>query len=203
MNINIDTFNQWAKKGKDIKMAEGHTPAVDKMMDMVFKSKSKIFNMIDIGCGNGWVVKKFKNNPMCYDATGIDGAKQMINNAFNSDPNGEYICAEIESWDNIDKYDVVFSMETFYYFDNPELLIKKIYKDYLNTNGTLIIGIDHYLENKSTLNWNDEFNIKTNTFSKMKWFNFFKKAGFKNCQMNQVCAKKDWEGTLIISGDKL
>ena len=36
MNINIDIFDQWAKKGKDTQMADGHAPAVNKMMDMMW-----------------------------------------------------------------------------------------------------------------------------------------------------------------------
>tara|TARA_Y100001970_G_C14059598_1_gene763478 strand:- start:470 stop:1078 length:609 start_codon:yes stop_codon:yes gene_type:complete len=202
MNINIKTFDKWAKKGKDVSMAEGHAPAVNQMTDMIFNTMSKKFNMLDIGCGNGWVVRAFKNHSLCYHAAGIDGAKQMIDNAIKIDPKGEYILSEIESWNNIDTYDVIFSMETFYYFDNPELLIKKIYQSFLKNNGMLIIGIDHYLENKSTLDWDSKFNIKTNTLSKESWIDFFHKAGFKDCRMVQVCKKENWEGTLVISGRK-
>jgi 2-polyprenyl-3-methyl-5-hydroxy-6-metoxy-1,4-benzoquinol methylase len=61
VNINIDTFNDWAVKGKDVDMQKGHVNAVDQMLDLI-DNKTKVlkrpFKFLDIGCGNGWVVRK-------------------------------------------------------------------------------------------------------------------------------------------------
>ena len=43
------------------------------------------FSAIDIGCGNGWVVRLLKDHPLCYSAEGIDGAEAMIAKAKEID----------------------------------------------------------------------------------------------------------------------
>ena len=66
----------------------------------------------------------------------------------------------------------------------------------------LIIGIDHYSENKASLNWGDEFNLDITTLSIETWLSLFESAGLKNIHFKQVEAKESWAGTLIISGNK-
>ena len=94
-------------------------------------------------------------------------------------------------------------METFYYFNNPNQIIDNIYNNLLNSNGIFIIGMDHYLENKQSLNWDKEYNLSTNTLSKNEWKNIFIKTGFKKITLNLFGEKDNWGGTLIISGQKL
>mgnify|MGYP003320621019 CR=1 FL=1 len=98
----------------------------------VFKYYEKIgkrYSVIDFGCGNGWVVRKVKSHPLCMHASGIDGAVQMINKAKSLDPAGSYFHNDLIQWHPDCKYDFVHSMEVFYYFKDPFVLLKKIYKD--------------------------------------------------------------------------
>ena len=206
MNKNILTFDQWAILGKDQGMEKGHNASVSHMLKIIFEDyqkKNKKYSVIDLGCGNGWVVRKFKDHSLCNLAHGLDGAVNMIKKAKQFDPDGHYFNEDIEIWNPpIAKYDVVFSMETLYYFKNPEKIIKNIYDNILNKNGLLIIGIDHYLENKASLNWGQEFNLDITTLSINDWGNTLEKSGFKNIQSKQVEQNEKWEGTLIISGYK-
>ena len=73
----------------------------------------------------------------------------------------------------------------------------------LNDKGILIIGIDHYLENKESLNWDKEYNLYTNTLSKDEWLNIFKNEHFSNIKLEVFNKKDDWGGTLIIFAQKL
>jgi len=204
MKINIKTFNDWAIKDKDIAMQKGHSNAVDCMLELISK-KSNVFNksfsFLDVGCGNGWVVRnvsKFKN---CKLAEGVDGAPEMIKKAISQDSNSNYYIEDIEVWKPSKKYDVIFSMEVFYYFNNPSKIINNLEK-HLNPGGILIIGIDHYLENVPSLNWDKEYNISTNTFSVYDWKSFLLKANLDNVSISKYGKSKDWEGTLILLGNK-
>ena len=76
-------------------------------------------------------------------------------------------------------------------------------KYYLNDKGILIIGIDHYLENKESLNWDKEYNLYTNTLSKDEWLNIFKNEHFSNIKLEVFNKKDNWGGTLIIFAQKL
>ena len=204
MNININTFNEWAKSNKDKKMADGHYSSVMLMIAMINENSSildKRFSFLDIGCGNGWVVREFLNNNLCINATGIDGAKNMINKA-NSYNLGQFLNKDIEHYNFNKKFDIVFSMETFYYFSNPNKIINSIYQNGIKKNGLFIIGLDHYKENKSTLSWGKDYNLHLNTLSSNEWINMFENAGFKKIIYKNVNADKDWQGTLVILGVK-
>lgn len=199
-NININTFNQWAIKGKDKGMEIGHAPAVNEMFHII-SSKSSLFtssfDVVDIGCGNGWVIRKFLNNNNCNYALGIDGAPEMINIACKNDRLGEYINLDIDDWKSKKNFDIIFSMETFYYLKDLNKIISNCYNS-LNKNGIIIIGIDHYLENKPSLSWDKDFNLSLNTLSIGDWIDSFKNNGFKNIQSSIYGTKENWNGTLIL-----
>ena len=204
MNINIKTFNNWAIQNKDEGMEKGHTSSVNKMFEIISSESSlikKSFNFLDLGCGNGWVVRKVLNNKNCKYALGIDGASEMIKKAKSIDKKGDYINTDIEHWSFNKCYDIIFSMETFYYFSNLDSILNKTYNN-LNKNGMIIIGIDHYLENKPSLSWDKEFNLSLNTLSIQEWVSKFKINGFKNVQCIVHDKKEDWNGTLILYAKK-
>lgn len=204
-NINIDIFDKWALKNKDKGMEEGHAPSVGKMINVI-KDRTNIsdnnFKFLDLGCGNGWVVRKFSNDKLCQLAIGIDGSSNMIKKAKSNDKKGIYYQSKIELWNSNHTFDIIFSMETFYYLKNIDLILSDIYTNKLNANGFIIIGIDHYLENKPSLSWEKEIGIQTQTLSIKKWVDKFKKAGFTEIEFEQIGSKKDWAGTLIISAFK-
>ena len=202
MNKNITTFDEWARLNKDEGMEKGHHASVAHMLDIIKKKYTKKFSLIDFGCGNGWVVRKFTNDSLCESAHGLDGAATMINKAIKADPEGIYFNEDITMWQPQQKYDVVFSMETLYYFESPGQIINKIYDDVLNENGMIIIGVDHYTENVPSLEWGEKFNLDITTLSIENWITLFESAGFNNIEYQQVEANNDWQGTLIITAYK-
>ena len=88
-----DVFHDWALAGKDLGMEKGHSYAVNEMLNFIFKEAAKMnknFSAIDVGCGNGWVVRLIDNHELCDYAEGIDGAK-----AGMIEDNGEAITKEV------------------------------------------------------------------------------------------------------------
>ena len=205
-NININTFNAWALKDKDEGMEKGHAPSVNIMFDLIEKNTTLFnssFKAIDFGCGNGWVIKKFLSNKNCKYALGIDGAPAMIDKAKKLDlKNSDFINADIEEWKSTQKFDIIFSMETFYYFKNINKVLSNIYNNIISDDGFIVMGIDHYLENKASLSWDKEFNLSLNSLSISDWINIFQNNGFKNVQSTIYGAKENWNGTLILYGNR-
>lgn len=204
MNINIETFNNWAIQNKDEGMEKGHSSSVNRIFEIISSQSSIMknsFNFLDLGCGNGWVVRKILQNKNCNYALGIDGAKEMIIKAKKNDNKGYYLNTDIEKYIFDRQYDIIFSMETFYYFKNLDSVLKNVYNS-LKSKGLFIIGIDHYFENKSSLNWDKEFNLLLNTLSIKDWILKFKTAGFENIKYVIHDKKKDWHGTLILYANK-
>ena len=204
MNINIETFNNWASLDKDESMEKGHYSSVNRMFQILKKETNLLeskFSFIDIGCGNGWVVRKILENPYCYYGLGIDGAKNMIKKA-KSHNIGNFIQADLETFNFKEKFDIIFSMETLYYLKNIDTFIKNLYYNSMNNNGSLIIGIDHYKENTSTLTWEKDYNLQITTLSIEDWYKKISKYPFSNIKIYKHGTKKDWAGTLILHAQK-
>ena len=54
-------FDNWAKAGRAEDMEAGHGLSVNKFLDRI--TFEKPFTFLDIGCGNGWVVRKIAGEP--------------------------------------------------------------------------------------------------------------------------------------------
>ena len=201
MKVNaVDIFSEWAKSGKDERMADAHKSAVQKILTYVFESYEEPFSLIDAGCGNGWVIREVLQSSICNKAIGIDGSFEMIEKAKSKDPNGEYYCSDLLDWKPKRKVDVVHSMEVLYYFKNPYDIIKHIVGNWLKPKGVFIMGIDHYVGNPKSYSWPEDLNVHMTLMSDVDWKNIFIKSGLNNCQSWKVNQDDDKPGTLVVSG---
>ena len=125
----------------------------------------------------------------------------MISNAKSlSKDSTEYILADIDTFQSVEKYDVIHSMEVLYYLNNPKEVIKKISEDWLKDNGRLIIGIDHYYENLESHSWQEKVGTRMLLLKEEEWLEMFKEAGFKQIESWRANKTSEWEGTLVITG---
>ena len=201
----VDVFGKWAEEGKDIGMEKTHAASVNEMIDFALEERTNIgksFSFLDLGCGNGWVVRSVLKNKLCDLAVGIDGAKQMIANAKKRGGNAKYIYEDINFFDSSDKYDLIHSMEVLYYLDDPSEIIKRISDSWLNNDGRLIVGIDHYYENTDSHSWQEKVGTRMLMLKESEWVNIFETAGFNQVESWRSGKDKDWAGTLVITGKK-
>jgi len=201
----VDVFGKWAEEGKDIGMEKTHAASVNEMIDFALEERTSIgksFSFLDLGCGNGWVVRNVLKNELCDFAVGIDGAKQMIANAKKRGGNAKYIYKDINFFDSSDKYDLIHSMEVLYYLDDPLEIIKRISDSWLNDDGRLIVGIDHYYENTDSHSWQEKVGTRMLMLKESEWVNIFETAGFNQVESWRSGEDKDWAGTLVITGKK-
>jgi 2-polyprenyl-3-methyl-5-hydroxy-6-metoxy-1,4-benzoquinol methylase len=200
-----EVFGKWAEKGKDRGMEKSHAIPVEEMINFALKERlniNKNFSFLDLGCGNGWVVRNVAKNELCTKAVGIDGARQMINNAESRGEGTKYILADIDSFNSPEKYDVIHSMEVLYYLENPSEVIRKISNSWLNKNGRLIVGIDHYYENTSSHSWQEKVGTRMLMLREMEWIQFFEDAGLSEVESWHSNKHTDWAGTLVLTGKK-
>jgi len=200
------TFDEWAQNGKAELMEQEHGKNVSKFLEKI--SFKKQFSFLDVGCGNGWIIRKISTHPHCRKAVGIDKSKRMIIQAKKNKKNSneEYIHTSIESWKYAGKFDFIFAMESIYYADSLEVALKKIYK-LLKPGGRFFCGIDFYLENKATTKWSEMMKIQMHLHSKRQWRRLFADAGFetKTRHIKDLKSKKKWKrefGTLFIIGKR-
>ncbi|MDH3486949.1 MAG: class I SAM-dependent methyltransferase [Nitrosopumilus sp.] len=199
------TFDEWAQNGRAELMELEHGKNVSKFLQTI--SFDKPFTFLDVGCGNGWVVKKIAMKKNCRKAIGIDKSKKMIIQAIQKKGSKEeYIHTDIESMNYKGRFDFVFSMESLYYADSIEVALKKIFK-LLKPGGIFFCGTDFYSDNKATAKWAKIMKIQMHLHSKKEWKEFFKKTGFivKTKQVKDLESRKKWKrefGTLFIIGTK-
>ena len=201
----IAVFNEWAELDKDLGMERGHADAVTEMLDFALKERHRInknFTFLDLGCGNGWVVRKVINDPLCKTALGIDGADQMIANAKARGNKEDYILANIHDYEPQKKFDLIHSMEVLYYLEDPESILKKISNSWLAKKGRLIAGIDLYYENRDSHSWEDKVGTKMLMLKQAEWVEIFVRAGFSDVKSWSVNQTQEWTGTLVLTGRK-
>ncbi len=200
------TFDEWAQNGRAELMEKEHGKNVSKFLRTI--SFDKPFTFLDVGCGNGWVVRKISREPNCKKSIGIDKSKKMIIESKKKMINKkeEFVHTDIESWKRISKFDFIFSMESLYYADSIELALEKIYK-ILKPGGQFFCGTDFYTDNKATAKWAKIMKIQMHLHSKKEWKEFFQNTGFnvKTKHIKDLKNTKKWKrewGTLFIIGTK-
>ena len=189
MDTPINVFSDWAQNGKDEGMERHHNESVMNMIDFACSGLSE-YSFIDAGCGNGWVVRHISKDAKCNNAIGVDGSSNMINKAKRLDDKNKYFCEDLLKWIPKSKVDIVLSMEVFYYFENPGLLIEHINNKWIKSGGRLIMGVDYYQENISSHSWQKDCGISImKLHSEKEWKVFFENAGLKEYSDNPLHAK--------------
>ena len=205
MRIATEVFGEWADCGKDIGMEKGHALAVEDMISFAIQERASLgrnFNFLDLGCGNGWVVRKLENDSLCVRSVGIDGAKQMIEKASNGDKKSEYLHENIDTYNSPEKFDLIHSMEVLYYLENPALTVKNITDSWLSKGGRLIAGVDLYYENQESHSWEEKVGTKMMMLKEAEWIEIFSSAGLKEVQSWRSNQSQGWAGTLVLTGKK-
>jgi trans-aconitate methyltransferase len=198
----VEVFSEWAEIGKDEGMAKGHLSAVTQMLERALPTEES-FSFLDAGCGNGWVVRLVSEIERCTHASGVDGSERMIEKARATDPGGSYFCSDLLEWVPSSAFDVVHSMEVFYYFEKPLDLLSHIHDSWLAPGGLLVMGADFYIENTVSHDWPEKTQINTMTLlSEGEWIALFEKAGFTKIKSRRIDPKEGWTGTLCVTGRK-
>ena len=194
-----DIFSEWAEQGRDIGMEKGHSASVSEMLESAIPHLPQPFSAIDIGCGNGWVVRKLATLG-ARRVEGVDGASEMIANARAIDPSGTYHEEKLPEWTPENRFDLVHTMEFLYYLKNPQEMLTKIHDEWLEDGGWLVAGVDHYLEHEASLDWPNTLNVHMTTMSIDEWKTLMEKAGFRNIKIWQAAATDNFSGTLAMLG---
>jgi len=207
MDKTSQLFDRWAKTGRAEEMEKGHGTTVNKFLDKL--TFNKPFTFLDIGCGNGWVVRKISQLPNCRKAVGIDKSKTMIKKAKEkkTSENESYFITDLESWKYTGKFDIVFSMESLYYSVPMEIALKKVYR-LIKKQGIFYCGTDFYKDNTLTIRWTKDMALPMDLRSEKEWKKMFKEIGFSTRTKHVLDTKNKlkWKrefGTLFVIGKKL
>ena len=197
----VDVFSQWALIGKDEGMERGHAASVQAMLELAIPKLNAGFSAIDLGCGNGWVTRLLSELGAGH-SEGVDGSNEMVNKATSRDSNHKYSLGLLPDWSPGRRFDLVHTMEFLYYLDDPAGMLSIIHDEWLEENGILVAGVDHYLEHEESLTWPEHVGVHMTTLSEKEWLKAFKDAGFEDLTAWRAATKEGFVGTLVIGGKK-
>ncbi len=207
MDKTSQLFDRWAKTGRAEEMEKGHGTTVNKFLNKL--TFNRPFTFLDIGCGNGWVIRKISQLSNCRKAVGIDKSRVMIKKASERKMSEKefYFTTDLESWKYSGKFDVIFSMEALYYSVPMESALIKVYK-LLRTKGVFYCGTDFYKDNTLTTRWIKDMGVPMDLRSEKDWKKMFKDVGFSTRTKHVLDPKNKskWKrefGTLFVIGKKL
>ena len=195
-----EVFSRWAASDLDLAMQLNHEAAVAEMLAAAraVLGENVRYSAIDAGCGNGWIIRMLKSDPLCDCAIGVDGSAAMISKARAVDPHGNYVLSDLKSWVPDRRVDLVISMEVIYYFEDPIDMLRRIRSGWLIPGGYAVIGIDVYLENVPSLKWPKGLGVTMTTWSEAQWLSAATSAGFVVMKSWRAAAGDSDAGTLAM-----
>jgi trans-aconitate methyltransferase len=112
------------------------TPTRKKVISILKCCKSD-FTMLEVGCATGQLLSEVRSEfPECK-LFGIDKSEQMIQRARSKNIDAQFDCVYAEEYDTNIKFDVVTCCHSFPYYQEKELVLKKI-ASLLDENGMTI-----------------------------------------------------------------
>ena len=201
----VRMFDEWAESGYSVRMENAHDWSVAKFLEGVDFGSN--FSLLDVGCGNGWLVRRVAKLAGCSRAVGIDQSPGMIKLALSSQesPKESYRAVSVESMEQ-EEFDYAFSMESIYYAASVDVAIQRVY-ELLRPGGMFFCGTDFYSDNKATAQWAKRYRVRMHLLSHDQWIDAFDRAGFQTSAtfMRNGKSRLKWMrecGTLFVIGKK-
>jgi 2-polyprenyl-3-methyl-5-hydroxy-6-metoxy-1,4-benzoquinol methylase len=122
----------------------GHYFIIVGYLHFLQKSISHPASILDVGCGNGKLYEYVRNGFPESQYTGIDLSSAAIDICKKiSQGSGDFIAADFNGFNSIEKFDAIIFNESIYYSANPADTILR-YKNMLAKNGKIILSVFDY-----------------------------------------------------------
>lgn len=174
-------FDEWATEDGAVDMAREHWARVEPVLSALEPSEGRY---LEIGPGNGYALEyiartKFAKGHACA----VELSQEMASMS----------AARVRDLDNVDidvesfrswrapagvQFDLIFSMEVFYYFEDIAGAIEKA-AGLLAPGGELIVMVDYYEESEESRDWSQELGVKLTRWPQSRYLDAFNAAGLQ------------------------
>jgi arsenite methyltransferase len=182
-----DEFNRWAEEGRGEAMEQEHLPIVLPLLDRMHVASDE--NILDIGCGSGWLVRLLAEQVPEGRAVGMDFSDEMIRRARRLHDDAEntmFIIGEAGEipWD-AQFFTQALSVESAYYWPDPALGLREIFR-VLREGGRAWVLINFYGENPHAHQWAKALPVPPKLLSAEEWAALFRDAGFTDVSWERI-----------------
>ena len=178
-------FDEWAQNNRAESMANGHSNVTVQMLDTL--NLQSISIAIDVGCGNGWLVRELLTRGV-KTGIGLDISPKMIAVAKQSSRFGDRERYVVGNGETIEiptaTVDCITNIESLYYYPKPEQALKE-WARIAKSGAQLAIMMDLYVENPATHTWIDALEVPVHLFSMTELKELLERNGWSKIEMVQ------------------
>ncbi|WP_255198195.1 class I SAM-dependent methyltransferase [Halorarius litoreus] len=170
-------FDAWAADGRDKGMEERHWHTAKHVLARMPVEKGD--TVLDLGCGSGYAARALRDTKDAGRAYGLDGSPEMAHNAagYTDDPQVGYLVGDFDALPFADdSVDHVFSMEAFYYANDPHHTLEEVAR-ILRSGGTFSCAVNYYEENVHSHHWQENISVEMTRWSADEYREAFRDTG--------------------------
>ena len=175
-----DEFDAWAADGRDKGMEERHWhTAKHALARMPVEAGDTV---LDLGTGSGYALRALADTTGIARGYGLDGSPEMTQNArgYTRDAGHETIGFLVGDFGRLpfddDSIDHAFSMEAFYYSDDPHRTLREVAR-VLRPGGTFYCAVNYYEENVHSHDWQENIAVEMTRWDASQYRAAFREAG--------------------------
>ncbi|MFQ5675327.1 MAG: class I SAM-dependent methyltransferase [bacterium] len=195
-----DIFDEWSQTGQGEGMETSHWPRVSQVLTRI---PAAMGNYLEIGLGNGYALEYMATHAFargqCY---GLDVSAEMVKSAQARLSRLKNVTLEQDDfllWQPRGKrFQVIFSMEVFYYFADIRAGIAKAF-DLLEPGGELIVMVDFFHENTESHDWPEKMGTPMTLWSKTQYVDGFTNAGFAEVSQEEISGGPSRDGLTLCT----
>ncbi len=182
-----DEFNKWAESGRGDGMERDHLPIALPVVRKMHVEATD--NVLDVGCGSGWLVRKLAKLARDGRVVGMDLSDEMIRLARRQSQDFDnvlFVAADVAEipWE-ANFFHHLISVESAYYWPDPAAGVNELFR-VLRPGGQAWILINYYQDNIHCHQWGELLAVKTHLLPAEDWRSLFHTAGFRNIEHERV-----------------
>lgn len=181
-----EEFDAWAADGRDKGMEERHWHTAKHALARIPIESGDV--VLDLGCGSGYAGRALRETGGAARAYGLDGSPEMVGNArsYTDDPAIGYVGGDFDALPFADdSIDHVWSMEAFYYADDPHSTLSEI-RRILRPGGTFYCAVNFYEENVHSHQWQEFISVAMTRWSREQYREAFRSAGLHVAEQDAI-----------------
>ncbi|AEN06569.1 class I SAM-dependent methyltransferase [Halolamina sp.] len=180
-----EEFDEWAAEGREQGMEDRHWHTARPILARMPVEHGD--TVLDLGTGSGYALRALRERGI-ERAFGLDGSPQMAEKAssYTEDSAVGFLVGDFDDLPFADNaIDHVFTMEAFYYANDPEATLREILR-VLAPGGTVYCAVNYYEENVASHEWQDGISVEMTRWDREQYREKFREAGLYVAEQDTV-----------------